>query len=125
MTNRERGDYLERQTARALRQYGWIVVRAGGSLGCADLVAIRVGKKALLIQCKVLGKGREMPRVDPAERAALYEAAQQAGARAIIATRYSGGHVALLELPGPGWTQYPLVDEIRVPYRPGKPEVEP
>lgn len=123
MTNRARGDYLEHQTRDALAQYGWFIIRAGGSLGCADLVALRVGKMPLLVQCKVLGKGRTMPRVDPGERAALYDAAQASGARAIIATRYRPGFVALLELPGPHWTQYPLVDELHVPARPRKTEV--
>jgi hypothetical protein len=61
-----------------------------------------------------------MPRVDPAEREALYSLAQRAGARPIIATRYTPGFVALLELPGPEWTQYPLIREIPVPSRPGK-----
>lgn len=120
MSNRTRGDYLEHQTRDALAQYGWLVIRSGGSLGCADLVALRVGKMPLLVQCKVLGKGRQMPRVDPAERMALFNAARESGARAIIATRYRGGYVALLELPGPHWTTYPLVDELHVPARPGK-----
>lgn len=120
MSNRTRGDYLERQTRDALARYGWLLVRAGGSLGPADLVALRDGKKPLLIQCKILGPGRRMPRIDPAERIALFAAAEQAGGRAIIATRYMPGRVTLLELPGPHWTQYPLVDDLRVPNRPGK-----
>lgn len=120
MSNRARGDYLERQTRDALAQYGWFVIRAGGSLGCADLVALRLGKRPLLVQCKVLGRGRQMPRVDPAERMALFTTAKESGARAIIATRYRGGYIALLELPGPNWTTYPMVDEIHVPARPGK-----
>lgn len=120
MTNRQRGDYLERQTRAALARYGWVVIRAGGSLGCADLVALRLGKRPLLVQCKVTNWARKMPRVDPDERQALWDTAQAAGARAIIATRFNPGHVALLELHGPAWTQYPLIDEIHVPTRPGK-----
>jgi Holliday junction resolvase len=119
-SNRARGDYLEHQTRDALAAYGWWIIRAGGSLGCADLVALRVGKRPLLIQCKILGPGRAMPRIDPDERAALFAAAEQCGARAIIATRYRGGWVTLLELPGPHWTRYPVVDELHVPARPGK-----
>lgn len=120
MTNRARGDYLEHQTRDALARYGWFVVRAGGSLGAADLVALRAGKRPLLVQCKLLGKGRKFPRVDPGERNALWEAAESAGARPIIATRYQGGYVALLEMMGPAYTTYIAVDEIRVPARPGK-----
>jgi Holliday junction resolvase len=93
-------------------------------MGAADLIALRAGKTPLLVQCKILGPGRQMPRVDPAERLALCETARKAGARAIIATRYKGGWVTLMELPGPQWTQYPYVDELRVPARPGK-AVEP
>lgn len=114
MSNRERGDYLERQTRTALIGFGWVVVRAGGSLGPADLVALRVGNTPLLIQCKILGKGRNFPRVDPGERTALWECAEMAGARPIIATRYRGGYVALLSLNGPAWTEYPLLDELHV-----------
>lgn len=120
MSNRGRGDYLEHQTRDALAAYGWFIVRAGGSLGAADLVALRAGKRPLLVQCKVLGRGRKWPRIDPAERQALWDAAAQAGARPIIATRYRGGFVALLEMFGPSWTNYLLVDEIHVPARPGK-----
>lgn len=121
MTNRSRGDYLERQTRAALEAHGWLIVRAGGSLGAADLVALRAGKRPLLIQCKILGRGRTFPRMDPAERVALWDAAEKAGARPLIATRYTGGRVTLLEmLFGPLATNYPLVDELHVPGRPGK-----
>jgi hypothetical protein len=61
-----------------------------------------------------------MPRVDPHEREALYYLAKRAGARPIIATRYNRGYVTLMELPGPEWTQYPIIREIPVPVRPGK-----
>ena len=120
MSNRARGDYLERQTRDALAAYGWLIVRSGGSLGAADLVALRAQKRPLLIQCKILGKGRTFPRLDPDERLALWQAAEQSGARPIIATRYTGGLVTLLEMLGPAWTTYAAVDELRVPSRPGK-----
>lgn len=115
MTAYHRGVYLEQQTVAALDQYGWFVTRAAGSHGVADLIALRAGKKPLLVQCKTLGPGRSMPRIDPGERAALCVAAERAGARAIIATRYAGGLITLLELPGPHWTQYPVIDQLRVP----------
>lgn len=122
-SNRARGDYLERQTVHALRRYGWLVIRAGGSLGPADLVAVRKAHGrpvVLIIQCKITNRARNMPRVDPDERQALWNAAQQSGGRPMIATRYHPGRVALLELLGPQWTQYPLVDEIHVPSGAGK-----
>jgi Holliday junction resolvase len=121
MSNRTRGDYLEHQTRAALQMRGWVVIRAGGSLGPADLMACRHGNPGpLLVQCKILGPGRVMPRIDPAEREALYNLAKQAGGRPIIATRYRRGLIALMELPAPSWTQYPLIREIPVPARPGK-----
>jgi Holliday junction resolvase len=119
-SNRKRGDYLEYQTRDALAHYGWQITRAGGSLGAADLIALRAGKTPLLIQCKILGPGRKTPRIDPDERAALFRAAALSGGRPIIATRYRRGFVTLLELPGPHFTAYPLVDELHVPSRPGK-----
>ena len=122
-SNRARGDYLERQTVHALRRYGWVVMRAGGSLGPADLWAARKinGRCVLLIiQCKITGAHRKTPRVDPGERQSLWDTAQQTGGRPMIATRYHPGRVALLELLGPQWTEYPLVDEINVPSGGGK-----
>jgi Holliday junction resolvase len=121
MTNYARGAYLEHQTKQALESYGWVVQRSAGSHGGADLWACRAGKKTLFVQCKILGPGRDMPRVDPRERAELWEAAEKAGARAIIATRYRDGWVTLLELHGPAWTQYPYVDELHVPGKAAKP----
>ena len=47
MTNRTRGDDFERQTKDALRAYEWLVVRSAGSLGVADLVALRGGNTPL------------------------------------------------------------------------------
>jgi Holliday junction resolvase len=111
-SNRQRGDYLERQTRDALRACGWIVVRAAGSLGVADLVALRADMRPLLVSCK-LG-----PSIPPSERRELVEASQIAGARPIMATRTKRGtvdiHVVRLD------TTYPLIDQIPVPARPGK-----
>ena len=115
-SNRQRGDYLERQTRDALRACGWIVVRAAGSQGVADLVALRHDMRPLLVSCK-LGPG-----IPPAERRELVEASATAGARPIMATRTKRGwvniHVVKLD------TTYPLVDQIPVPRRPGKKAVE-
>lgn len=111
-SNRQRGDYLERQTRAALEVCGWIVVRAAGSLGVADLVALRAGNRPLLVSCK-LG-----PSIPPAERADLVDACAIAGARPIMATRTKRGYVDLhvVRLD----TSYPQIDTIPVPKRPGK-----
>jgi len=89
MGNRQRGDYFERQTKAALMRHGWVVFRVAGSLGPADLVALRAGKRPLFIACKVT------PRIDPGERRALIEAAEKAGARPLMAYRSKRGHVDL------------------------------
>jgi Holliday junction resolvase len=88
-TSRAAGDYLERQTREALRAHGWIVVRAAGSHGIADLVALRAGNTPLLVSCKTNGK------IGPQERTELVETAQRAGARPICAYRRQRGWVDL------------------------------
>jgi Holliday junction resolvase len=104
---RNRGDYLERQTKAALIALDWVVVRSAGSLGAADLIALRWDKKPLLISCKITGT------VPPAERMAIREAAAMAGARPVLATRVKRGWVCLYliqEAP-----RGPEIDHIKVP----------
>jgi Holliday junction resolvase len=113
-SNRQRGDYFERQTRDALRAHGWVVVRAAGSLGPADIVALRGDKKPLLVSCKVTRRD-ERPRISPAERLALVEAAEQAGARALLACRSVGGWVDLYAVRiAPTLIR---VDRLKVPAR--------
>lgn len=107
MTNRERGDYLERQVKRTLTDLGWTVVRAAGSHGVADLVALRAGSTPLLVSCKLNG------RIGPAERADLLNAATASGARAILAARRRRGWVHLFVVGELGITD---LDELRVPH---------
>lgn len=109
-SNRQRGDYFERQVRDALTRYGWLVVRPGGSRGPADLVALRDGSTPLLVQCKLSG------RIDPAERRALRDAAEYAGARAIVAKRVRRGWVHLGCVAADASVVIPL-DELKVPPR--------
>jgi Holliday junction resolvase len=88
-SNAQRGVYFERQTRRALEDNGWVVVRAAGSLGPADVVALRNGMTPLLLSCKV------SKRIGPGERMALIIAAEAAGARPLLATRVRPGWVDL------------------------------
>ena len=92
-SNRRRGDYFERRTKAALEAQGWLVTRSAGSFGVADLVALRGGSTPLLVSCKLDGK---LPR---AQRVALCDAADRAGADAILAHRGArpGQHLR------PGW----------------------
>jgi Holliday junction resolvase len=110
VTNRTRGDYLERQTKAALVDLGWLVTRSAGSMGIADLVALRKGSTPLLVSCKVGG------RIDPGERAELCAAAEAAGARAILAQRRRRGWVRLDVVRRDRSAMTPL-DEIPVPGR--------
>lgn len=50
--NYARGAELERTVAEKLRARGWTVIRAAGSHGPFDLVAIQPGPRLWLIQCK-------------------------------------------------------------------------
>lgn len=108
-SNRHRGDYFERQTRAALRALGWVVNRSAGSMGAADLWALRRGNTALFVSCKLNG------RIDPHERAVLLSTADQAGARGIVATRVKPGWVELRSVhltPG-----YSVIDSLHVPPR--------
>lgn len=112
-SNRQRGDYLERQTRAALEAYGWVVYRSAGSLGVGDLVALRADMRPLIVQCKTGG------RIDPEERRALVTECSKAGARPILACRTRRGYVDIhvVRLEG---RLLPMIDQLRVPYRPGK-----
>jgi Holliday junction resolvase len=113
LTNRQRGDYFERQVVLTMRAHGWVVVRSAGSLGVADLVALRKGNTPTLVSCKLGG------RIDPAERTAILDAADIAGARAVVAMRPRGGRVLIAAVMR-GTSRLVPLDTLRVPARPGK-----
>lgn len=54
MTNYRNGYELERAAKRLLEDNGYYVVRAAGSKGAADLVALKRGE-VVLVQCKLDG----------------------------------------------------------------------
>jgi holliday junction resolvase Hjr len=107
MGNRQRGDYLERQVKACLVSHGWWVIRAAGSHGLADLVAMRRGQTPLAISCKLDG------RVGPADRDALRYLADMAAVVPVIASRKRRGYV-FLEVLGRDGTRHAL-DELHVP----------
>lgn len=94
--NRQRGDYFERQTKAALQAAGWVVVRSAGSLGPADLVAVRRnslgGAHVLMVSCKTNGTA------SPAERAKLVDTADQAAAEPLMAHRPNRGTIELVDV---------------------------
>lgn len=67
-----------------LESEGWWVCRAAGSLGDADLVALRGGDTPRLIEVKSTTRGA-YHGFGPAKRDNLREAARSAGARAWLA----------------------------------------
>jgi Holliday junction resolvase len=117
LSNRQRGDYFERQVVLALRAHGWICQRSAGSLGPADVWAMRNGKTPLFVACKLGG------RIDPGERTAILDIADAAGARAVLAMRPRGGRVLLAQIHR-GSSRAVPIDTLRVPARPGKQPVE-
>lgn len=85
--SRQRGIQRERDFKHRLEREGWLVFRAAGSLGCADLVAIRGrqfeewASEVRLIEVKSTRSG-PYHSFGPASRAALRVAARRAGASA-------------------------------------------
>lgn len=79
-----RGHNRERQVKAKLEAEDWWVVRAAGSLGDADLVALRVGDPPRLIEVKSTAGG-PYEHFGPADRACLSLAAKLAGGVAVLA----------------------------------------
>ena len=90
------GAVFERHVAAKLTNDGYLVIRAAGSHGVADLVALKPGQ-VLLINCKLSGAGA----VPPAEWNALWEAAERVGAVALVVSRPKRGAKAWQRITGP------------------------
>lgn len=91
------GPYFERQVKRALQHAGYYVVRAAGSRGETDLMALRKhgggnGARVLLVQCKVGGK------MSSTAWNSLYHLARRYGAIPILAYRTQRGLIRLMEI---------------------------
>ena len=102
-SNRERGDYFERRTKAALEADDWLVVRSAGSLGVADLVAMKDGYTPRLVNCKLT---HYLP---PKQKRALVDAAEKAGAIAILAWSEKPGWVGLELVTRHGSTHLPML----------------
>jgi Holliday junction resolvase len=74
-----RGHDRERAVKKLLEMEGWFVIRAAASLGFADLVALRDGDRPQMIEVKSTTAG-PYHSFGPADRRALIEAADRAGA---------------------------------------------
>lgn len=75
------GALRERQVKRLLEDDGWFVVKAGGSLGCADLVALKANEVPRLVQVKAT-ESSPYSGFGPNERFQLKATALAAGGRA-------------------------------------------
>lgn len=80
------GTRFENIVAADLRENGYYAVRAPGSKGAADVVAIKAGQ-VLLVQAKTDG------RCDPEPWNALYDLAETLGAVPLLAARPKPGTV--------------------------------
>ena len=78
-----RGIQRERQVRKLLEEQGWWVARAAGSLGDADLVALKYGKLPQLIEVKSTARG-PYHGFGPKDRDELLDAADRAGAIAVL-----------------------------------------
>lgn len=76
-----RGHQRERDLRRQLDAEGWWTTRAAGSLGDADIVALKAGQPPRLVEVKSTAGG-PYERFGPADRDQLLAAAEQAGADA-------------------------------------------
>lgn len=78
---RAAGDRFERACMHRLAELGYLVIRSAGSLGPADLVALRGDRLPALVQCKITDNTTVRTRV------AFYRAAEDAGALAVLVYR--------------------------------------
>jgi Holliday junction resolvase len=79
-----RGHNRERAVKRLLEGQDWVVIRAAGSLGPIDLVALKVGRTPRCIEVKSTARG-PYEHFSPAERAEMMLVASMAGAVAELA----------------------------------------
>lgn len=81
-----RGHDRERQVRKHLEDQGWLVVRAGGSLGIADLVALKATQQPRIIEVKSDDtKFGPFNNFGPQRRAEFLTAAGHAGAEPWLA----------------------------------------
>lgn len=78
-----RGHDRERAVRRLLEDQDYFVTRAAGSLGDADLVALRAGSRPLLVEVKSTVAG-PYHSFSPKDRIDLLFAAKLAGADAVL-----------------------------------------
>lgn len=101
MNRYNKGARLERDVMKIFWSWGWVAYRSAGSHGCADVMALKAGHEALLIQCKTDGK------ISPADRDGLLIECGQAAADAILADRPKRGVIRLRRVLTEGFDDWP------------------
>lgn len=94
-TNYRRGEAVAYKCRDRLLDAGWWVIKAAGSKGVADLVALKYGTAPVLIQVK--NKPGPLP---PNERAELFQVALSLGATPIHAHPAGRGVICWRKLTG-------------------------
>lgn len=79
-----RGHDRERAVRDVLKKDDWLAFRAPASLGVADVVALKEGRRPRLVEVKSTAQG-PYERFGPADRQELSFAARLAGADALLA----------------------------------------
>lgn len=100
--NYQRGAALERQWCADKEAEGYVTFRIAGSRGTTDCVAVAPGD-LIFAQCKSGGRSR-FEGFPPADRKALAEEADAAGARALLVRRFKG-QKGYEELPPSEWPE--------------------
>lgn len=94
--NYVRGRAFEYKIATLMRRKGYFVIRAAGSHGVSDLVAMKKGEKPLLMQCKI---GASIG-LNADEHNALLNTAISSGGVPILAVKPEKGPIAFFILTG-------------------------
>jgi Holliday junction resolvase len=83
------------------RARGYVVIRAAGSHGPADLVALRRGQMPVLIACRATRSG-----LSPAERRVMVTVGAQAGALAVLVDKPARGRQRVRSVGTDGYGEF-------------------
>ncbi len=95
-TNYQRGQAFEYRVRDLFRKHDYYVIKSAGSKGKADLVALKAGRPAVLIQCKAGAIGSR----ERQEAAELHALAESLECTALLAGKDPRGKIQLWSLPG-------------------------
>lgn len=101
MSASSRGHARERAVRKLLEQKGWWCARGAGSLGDADVVALKAGETAMMVEVKANKDGGPFHNFRPADRTELIVAAEKAGAEAMLV--YYPPHKQCRFIPTSAW----------------------